>query len=96
MRPGPSPTSSLQGLRLAGTLLPLGLGWLWAQKPRFGLQLSAFLALILALYARAFVKGFALSWGLLGSWLGWKYLLLYAFSDLLILHAWGLRKDANP
>jgi hypothetical protein len=93
---GVLPYQILQGLRLGGALLPLGLYWAWAQKPSLGLQLLAFLALILAVYARAHVLGFALAWPALSSWLGWHNTLLYAFSVALILYVWGRRPETNP
>ena len=91
------PYRFLQALRLAGVAVPLGLGWIWAQKPRLAPQVLALLALVLALYLRAFVVGYALSWAGLASLspLSWAMLGLYLLSPLLLLYAGGPRPEAG-
>lgn len=92
------PYQSLQALRLVGVLVPLGVLWLWAQRPRLGLQMASLLWVLAAVALRSRVLGYPLNWAGLSTALGWQNLALYAFSALAVLYAWGPREslDAQP
>jgi hypothetical protein len=89
------PYQLLQILRLAAPALALWIAWLWTARPSLGQQVAALAWLGLALFLRAQVMGFALTWGGLGTRIGWQNTAFYASSTLALLYAWGSR-PAGP
>jgi hypothetical protein len=89
------PYQLLQVMRFAAPALALWIAWLWTARPSLGQQMAALGWLLLAIYLRAHVMGFALSWRGLGTWIGWQNTAFYAFSALALLYAWGSRPERS-